>query len=170
MDFAEWIKTSWVYILAFGSGFAAILNLSKNIKALIEKLSEPEKKQDERIKQNEDFIKLLKDEREDYLKSMKHFYDHESISESNFVKINDALMSLIRDRINCFYFQKCSERGYITPIELEIVEDLYQAYKDMGGNGMITREMEIIRKLPVFESSAEYQKWKAEKIKKAENK
>ena len=131
-------------------------------------LTKPEQEQNEKIEQNAAFIKLLKEEREEYLANVKRWDGHEHKAEENFNNINNALISLIRDRINCFYFQKCSDRGFITPIELEIVEQLYKSYSAMGGNGMISREMEIIRKLPVFDNKDDFEKWHANKHKKEE--
>lgn len=114
-------------------------------------LTKPEKEQNKRIAETEDFIKLLKDERQDYLNNVKHWSEHEDSSSLNFININNALTALIRDRIHGYYFRKCTEKGYITPIELEIVEELYKNYVGMGGNGMITREMETLRNLPIHD-------------------
>lgn len=165
-EFAQWLEKSWLYLLAFGVGLSAILNLSKNIKTVKDILTKPEQLQNEKIEQHSSFINLLKEEREEYLANVRRWDTHEQIAEENFANINSALTSLIRDRINCFYFQKCSDRGFITPIELEIVEQLYKSYASMGGNGMISREMEIIRKLPVFDNKEDFEKWYANKHKK----
>ena len=73
------------------------------------------------------------------------------MASANFASINNALIALIRDRIHGYYFRKCMEKGYITPIELEILEQLYNNYVSLGGNGMITKEMETLRKLPIKE-------------------
>lgn len=168
MDFMQWLEQSWLYVVAFGVGISAIINLSKNMKAVKDMLTKPEQEQNEKIEQNASFIKLLKEEREEYLANVKRWDSHEHKAEENFSNINNALTSLIRDRINCFYFQKCTDRGFITPIELEIVEQLYSSYSAMGGNGMISREMEIIRKLPVFDNRDDFERWYASKHKKEE--
>ncbi len=34
---------------------------------------------------------------------------------------------------------------------MEIVEELYKNYETMGGNGMIKKEMEILRNMPMHE-------------------
>ena len=157
-----------------------MMGLYKNVKEIKSKLTAPEEQQNTRIKNLEEFITILKEEREDYLKARKHIDDLELRSQmaveehkkfsttienfakleqhtnDNFIKVNDALTSLIRDRINSYYFIKCTERGFITPIELEIVTDLYTAYSNAGGNGLISREMEIIKKIPVFNTEEEY--------------
>ena len=120
----------------------------KKVKDLLEK---PQKEQDAKIAENAEFIKLLKEERQEYLDNVTHWTQHEDKAASNFESINKALTALIRDRIHGYYFRKCMERGYITPIELEILEQLYNNYVALGGNGMISKEMETLRKLPIKE-------------------
>ena len=151
MDFIEWIKQSWLYIAAIGGGLTVLLNLSKNLSQVKELLTKPEREQNARIAETEDFIKLLKDERQQYLNNVKHWSEHESSASSSFNNIYNALTALIRDRIHGYYFRKCTEKGYITPVELEIVEELYKNYEKMGGNGMIKKEMEILRNMPMHE-------------------
>ena len=114
-------------------------------------LNKPKKEQDDKIAENAEFIKLLKEERQDYLNNVIHWEKHEDMASANFASINNALIALIRDRIHGYYFRKCMEKGYITPIELEILEQLYDNYVSLGGNGMITKEMETLRKLPIKE-------------------
>ena len=151
MEFIEWIKQSWIYIAAIGGGLTVLLNLSKNLSQVKELLTKPEREQNARIAETEDFIKLLKDERQQYLNNVKHWSEHESSASASFKNINNALTALIRDRIHGYYFRKCTEKGYITPVELEIVEELYKNYEKMGGNGMIKKEMEILRNMPMHE-------------------
>ena len=151
MEFIEWIKQSWIYIAAIGGGLTVLLNLSKNLSQVKELLTKPEREQNKRIAETEDFIKLLKDERQDYLNNVKHWSEHESSASASFININNALTALIRDRIHGYYFRKCTEKGYITPVEMEIVEELYKNYETMGGNGMIKKEMEILRNMPMHE-------------------
>lgn len=151
MEFIEWIKQSWIYIAAIGGGLTVLLNLSKNLSQVKELLTKPEREQNARIAETEDFIKLLKDERQQYLNNVKHWSEHESSASVSFNNINNALTALIRDRIHGYYFRKCTEKGYITPVEMEIVEELYKNYEKMGGNGMIKKEMEILRNMPMHE-------------------
>ena len=151
MDFIEWIKQSWLYIAAIGGGLTVLINLSKNISQVKEILTKPEREQNAKIEEQGAFINLLKEERQQYLDNVKHWDEHEHKAEDNFKGINNALIALIRDRIHGYYFRKCTEKGYITPIELEIVEELYKNYDSMGGNGMITREMETLRNLPIHD-------------------
>ena len=85
------------------------------------------------------------------MNNVKHWSEHESSASVSFNNINNALTALIRDRIHGYYFRKCTEKGYITPVEMEIVEELYKNYEKMGGNGMIKKEMEILRNMPMHE-------------------
>ena len=151
MELIEWIKQSWLYIAAIGGGLTVLMNLSKNISQLKEILTKPERDQNEKIAENTAFIQLLKEERQEYLDNVKHWADQEHKTDDNFTGINNALIALIRDRIHGYYFRKCTDKGYITPIELEIVEELYKNYESMGGNGMISREMETLRSLPIHD-------------------
>ena len=151
MDFIEWIKQSWIYILAFAGILSALISFSKNLKTIKDILQKPEQLQNEKIEEQGSFIKLLKDERQQYLDNVKRWDEHEKKAYENFKGINNALIALIRDRIHGYYFRKCTEKGYITPIELEIVEELFKNYSAIGGNGMISREMETLRTLPIHD-------------------
>ena len=151
MEFVEWIKTSWVYIVAFAGGLTLLLNLSKNISQVKEILTKPEREQNARLSEIENFMKMFHKDKVDYLNNVQHWSEHEDKSDLNFININNALTSLIRDRIHGYYFRKCNEKGYITPVELEIVEELFKNYETMGGNGVIKREMEVLRNLPIHE-------------------
>ena len=151
MDLIEWIKQSWVFLAAIGGGLTVLMNLSKNLSQVKEILTKPERDQNAKIAENSAFIQLLKDERQEYLDNVKHWFDQEHKVDDNFTGINNALVALIRDRIHGYYFRKCTERGYITPIEVQIVEELYKNYKEMGGNGLIAKEMDTILGLPIHE-------------------
>ena len=167
MEFTEWIKQSWIYVLAFGSGLGAILSLSKNIKELKDKLEAPQKAQDAKIAALEEKVEQIQDGRVGCGARWEHIDATEARFEQMFANNNEAQVALLRDRISSYYFDKCNDKGFITPIELEIVNDLYKAYHQLGGNGMISREMEIINKFPVFNDKEEYDKWI--KNKKANN-
>lgn len=47
------------------------------------------------------------------------------------------------------YHDKWCERGYKTKHGTENVEEMFTAYHNLGGNGMVTALMEEIRKLPI---------------------
>ena len=149
MDLLKWLETGWGYLLIIAAGIGSIMTLSKNIKDIKDKIVQPEKEQDERIKKVEDYIDYLKDGRPEYDALLMHTAELETENKKSFEVINEALTCLIRDRIHGYYFRKCTEKGYITPIELEIVDSLFTSYKNSGGNGMIAREMDILNKLPV---------------------
>ena len=66
----EWLQQGWVYLLAFAGALGALLNLSKNLKEVKEMLNKPKKEQDDKIAENAEFIKLLKEERKEYLNNV----------------------------------------------------------------------------------------------------
>lgn len=68
----EWLQQGWLYLLAFAGALASILSLRKNVIELKAILSKPEEEQNTRIAENAEFIKLLKDERKDYLDNVNH--------------------------------------------------------------------------------------------------
>ena len=47
------------------------------------------------------------------------------------------------------YHEKWTERGYITKHWLENFIEMYDAYHSLGGNGMVTKLLEEIKKLPI---------------------
>ena len=47
------------------------------------------------------------------------------------------------------YHEKWTERGYITKHGLENFIEMYDAYQSLGGNGMVTKLLEEIEKLPI---------------------
>ena len=47
------------------------------------------------------------------------------------------------------YHEKWTERGYITKHGLENFIEMYDAYHSLGGNGMVTKLLEEIKKLPI---------------------
>jgi Cdc6-like AAA superfamily ATPase len=47
------------------------------------------------------------------------------------------------------YHEKWTERGYITKHGLENFLEMYKAYHELGGNGMVTKLLEEIKKLPI---------------------
>ena len=63
----EWLQQGWIYLLAFAGGLAAILSLRKSVIELKNILSKPKEEQDIKIAENSEFIKMLKEERQEYL-------------------------------------------------------------------------------------------------------
>ena len=47
------------------------------------------------------------------------------------------------------YHEKWTKRDYITKHGLENFLEMYQAYHELGGNGMVTHLLEEVRKLPI---------------------
>ena len=47
------------------------------------------------------------------------------------------------------YHEKWMERGYITKHGLENFVEMYDAYHALGGNGMVTKLLEEVKKLPI---------------------
>lgn len=47
------------------------------------------------------------------------------------------------------YHEKWTKRDYITKHGLENFLEMYQAYYELGGNGMVTHLLEEVRKLPI---------------------
>lgn len=47
------------------------------------------------------------------------------------------------------YHEKWTERGYITKHGAENFIEMYDAYHSLGGNGMVTKLLEEIKKLPI---------------------
>ena len=47
------------------------------------------------------------------------------------------------------YHEKWTKRDYITKQGLENFLEMYQAYHELGGNGMVTHLLEEVRKLPI---------------------
>ena len=140
-----------MYLVAIAGGVTVLINLSKNLSQIKDILTKPEREQNARISEIENFMKMFHEDKVNYLNNVQHWSEHEDKSDLNFININNALTALIRDRIHGYYFRKCTEKGYITPVELEIVEELYKNYEAMGGNGMIKKEMEILRNMPMHE-------------------
>lgn len=97
-----------------------LITLYKNIHEIKEKLKEPEVRQTERI--------LAVEKKTDALA--------------------EAMCALLRVEINNI-FTKANDDGYITSDNFEIVTKLYESYHNLGGNGVITKEMAIIDGLQI---------------------
>ena len=64
--------------------------------------------------------------------------------------IRDGLQAMLRDKLlgSCEYY--ISEKGWCTPRSAENLHEMYKAYKNLGGNGMITDVFSEFQKLPHF--------------------
>ncbi len=62
--------------------------------------------------------------------------------------IRRGLMALLRSHIMELW-ERCVERGYVHIHTMEIVQDMYDQYHDLGGNGTVTKLVEDLKKLPV---------------------
>ena len=162
MEFTQWLEQSWVYLAFFAGAIVTIRGLFKNIKEIKEKLEAPQRAQDERITQLEERVEQIQDGRVGCGARWEHIDATEERFEKMFENSMEAQTALLRDRINS-YFDRCNDKGYLSKTELEIVTDLYKAYHKMGGNGLISREMEIINKFPVFDDEDDYKKWLEDK-------
>lgn len=59
----------------------------------------------------------------------------------------EGIRALLR---NCIIksYNKCTEQGYCPIYELENIEEMYEQYHALGGNGTITELVERIKELP----------------------
>lgn len=78
----------------------------------------------------------------------KQLRELKKLFESNTTQTNQALLSLIRERINQIH-QEYFLQGWIGAHTLFVVEELYTMYKVLGGNSFIDRQMKDIRSLEV---------------------
>lgn len=61
-----------------------------------------------------------------------------------------GIQALLRDRLQTSYYYY-QEKQNITLHGLETVNEMYKEYKNLGGNGTITKLVEDIRQLTVIE-------------------
>ena len=61
-----------------------------------------------------------------------------------------ALVAILKKEIIQIYYS-AKEYGGITMLELEAVEDMFEQYTKLGGNGMIVKLMDEIRKMDVID-------------------
>lgn len=60
--------------------------------------------------------------------------------------IKNGLRALLREKI-IEICDRCIDRGYVHIHNLESIDDLYIQYHELGGNGMVTKLVEDVRKL-----------------------
>ena len=65
-----------------------------------------------------------------------------------------AMVALLRDR---FYqgYKQYVQQGYYPIRDREIMQDIYDQYHALGGNGVITHLMEELENLPTYPEQAE---------------
>ena len=125
----EWLQQGWGYALAASAGLAALISLFKNIGEIKKKLNEPNEKQDKRISDLEETIT-------------------HTVTIDKFDILVVGMACLLRDGINA-HFDEANKNGYISARELEVIENMFESYTALGGNGVIKHEMDIIRQLPI---------------------
>lgn len=167
MELMEWLKQTWLYIVAIVGAFGVLGSLKKNIKELNASIKKPFDDQNKRIQLLEENLLKMSEINEEHFDTLNKFVSKELELETKMDNVSTGMIALLRDKINGYYFDKCNERGFITPAELEIVTALFDSYHKLGGNGLIAREMEIINKFPVFEDEESYKKYMERKNKKA---
>ena len=102
------------------------------------------------MKNNEELIEWRKD-----IEEKNSRIEQELISiNSQIKKINHSDLILMKDRIlqSCRYF---ISKGYITMSARENITEMYDCYKDMGGNGVGKMMYEHAMKLPVKDTTGE---------------
>ena len=125
----EWLQQGWGYALAASAGIAALISLFKNIGEIKKKLNVPNEKQDKRISDLEETIT-------------------HTVTIDKFDVLVVGMACLLRDGINN-HFAEANKNGYISARELEVIENMFESYTALGGNGVIKHEMDIIRQLPI---------------------
>lgn len=63
-------------------------------------------------------------------------------------KVERAAKALLHDRLS-YLVHKHISTNHITPEDYGIVNDLFESYRDLGGNGNIARMMEAVRALKI---------------------
>ena len=63
-------------------------------------------------------------------------------------KIERAVKGLLHDRLT-HLVQKHIAADYITPEDFRVVNELFEAYSDVGGNGNIARLMSAVKNLRI---------------------
>jgi hypothetical protein len=92
------------------------------------------------------------------MKENKRLKDEKEQREKKAQEDQKARMQAIEDGVCCLLrkeliadHEKWMDRGYITPKALDNGLSMYDAYKGLGGNGMIDHMKEEIEELPIKE-------------------
>lgn len=83
----------------------------------------------------------------------KRLRDRQRKEQTASKAVQAGVRALLRREIIDVY-NRYMGRGYCPIYTLEGVEDMYNAYKDLGGNGTITKLVEQLRSLPTEERGA----------------
>ena len=70
------------------------------------------------------------------------------------IATENGIRALLRNDIIKAY-DKCEEKGYCPIYEMENIEEMYNQYHALGGNGTITELVERIRELPTHKPKSE---------------
>jgi hypothetical protein len=63
-------------------------------------------------------------------------------------KIERAVKGLLHDRLS-YLVQKHIQANHISPEDYRVINELFEAYRDVGGNGNIARMMEVVNDLKI---------------------
>jgi hypothetical protein len=63
-------------------------------------------------------------------------------------KIERAVKGLLHDRLS-YLAQKHISANHISPEDFRVINELFEAYRDVGGNGNISRMMEAVFQLKI---------------------
>lgn len=116
------------------AALAFVLALWGSIELVVKKISTPFKKIEETINTVDKKVDTLA---ENYFQQMKI--------------LKDSQAAMIRDKIKNYYFKEAVKNKCITAQDHEVVNTLYESYTDLGGNGLITKEMDFINGLPIVD-------------------
>ena len=70
------------------------------------------------------------------------------------VALELGIQALLRNEIRQAY-KECVNKGYCSLDDMENIQDMYDSYHDLGGNGSVTRLMEKLKEMDTEESKKE---------------
>lgn len=155
------MDTSWLPVVSFVFSLLAIPTLAGLIwKDIYERKKEnSEKRKKEKKKEFQENVReVIKEENKPIKDSIGE------IDKKIDLVSDGTLCSLRNDIKNCYY--DCLEKGYRNDYDFQNIHDLYEAYKNLGGNSFITDIMIRFDKLPPKD---EYKKTQAEKEQETNN-
>ena len=104
------------------------------------------RKRDEK-KEREERHQLEHDEFKKLIKELKpmlehHVKEHECLNENDRILKDNAMIRTREAIVNTYYVGK--ENGSLERYKLELVTELYESYKTLGGNSYVTKLMDEI--------------------------